>query len=335
MTINAFIMTPNGVSGMIDMKPFNVNQSHQNFNAIVEALKAEEWDRIHDLINVTKQIAQSIRETGGNENGRIQICSAAGVILFDGLEIRNTLVDRIIKMLADGFNVKPMCALLENCMDLRKEVADRIFDWIEAGCMPITDDGCFLAFKRVNFDYTSFYDGKTMNAVGSWVRLPRSMCDDNQHNTCSSGLHFCSQGYLPSYHGGDGRILVLKVNPKDVIAIPYEYGTAKGRACAYEVVTELSEAPRVAVENPETPALPQPVIATADLPTAAGVRESFVVGYERGYKAGRDKSPETTQHYLLHGDYNEGYRQGYKDGRGKQAKRFKMIDGKIACAKGK
>lgn len=333
--MNAYIMTPNGVSGMIDMNPFNVNNSHQNFDAIIEALKHKEWDRVHDLINITNQIAQAIADTGGNEKGRIQICSAAGVILFDGIEIRNTLVDRIIKMLADGFDVKPMCAFLENCMDLRKEIADRIFDWIEAGCMPITEDGCFLAYKRVNADYTSFHDGKTMNPVGGWVRLPRSMCDDDQHNTCSAGLHFCSQGYLPSYHGGMGRILVLKINPKDVVAIPYEYGTAKGRACAYEVVTELSEAPRVAVENPETPALPQPVIETRDLTQAAAVRQSFVVGYENGFKAGKAKSSETTTHYLLHGDYNEGYRQGYKDGRGKKAKRFKMIDGQIAYANGK
>lgn len=330
--MSAFVLTADGVSGLAEMKPFNVSRSHQNYNAIIDALKAKEWHRIHDLINVSKQIAVAIKETN-SDNGRIQICSDAGVILFDGYEIRNTLVDRIIKMLADGFDVKPMCNFLENCMDLRKEVADRIFDWIEAGCMPITEDGCFLAYKRVRDDYMSFYDGKTLNPVGGWVRLPRSMCDDNQHNTCSKGLHFCSQGYLPSYHGGAGRILVLKVNPKDVVAIPVEYGTAKGRACAYEVVTELSESPRVAVENPSTPALPQPVIETADLKVAAGVRKSFVVGYEHGFKAGKAKSNEATTHYLLHGDYNEGYRQGYKDGRGKKAKRFKMIGDQIAFAK--
>ena len=332
--MNAYILTPAGASGMIDMKPFNVDRSHQNFDAILEALKAEEWHRIHDLINVTKQIATAINAVGGSTSDRIQICADAGVILFDGHEIRNTLVDRIIKMLADGFNVKPMCQFLENCMDLRKEVADRIFDWIEAGCMPITEDGCFLAFKRVRDDYMSFYDGETMNAVGSWVRLPRSMCDDDQHNTCSKGLHFCSQGYLPSYHGGAGRILVLKVNPKDVVAIPYEYGTAKGRACAYEVVTELSEAPRAAAENPATPALPQPVIATEDLPVASGVRKSFVQGYEAGYANGKAKHPESDSHIHLAGDYNEGYRQGYKDGRGHKAKRFKIINDQVAYAKG-
>ena len=171
--MRAFVRTADGVSGLAEMKPFNVSRSHQNYNAIIDALKAKEWHRIHDLINVSSQIAVAIKETNG-DNGRIQICSDAGVILFDGYEIRNTLVDRIIKMLADGFDVKPMCNFLENCMDLRKEVADRIFDWIEAGCMPITEDGCFLAYKRVRDDYMSFYDGKTLNPVGGWVKLPRS-----------------------------------------------------------------------------------------------------------------------------------------------------------------
>lgn len=330
--MSAFIITADGVSGLAEMKPFNVSRSHKNYDAIIAALKAKEWNRIHDLVNVSKQIATAIQETNGGDD-RIQICADAGVILFDGYEIRNTLVDRIIKMLADGFDVKPMCAFLANCMDLRKDVADRIFDWIEAGCMPITDDGCFLAYKRVRDDYMSFYDGKTLNPVGGWVKLPRSMCDDNQHNTCSAGLHFCSQGYLPSYHGGAGRILVLKVNPRDVVAIPHEYGTAKGRACAYEVVTELSEAPRVAVENPETPALPQPVIATEDVAQAAGVRKSFVMGYVEGHKAGKAKSDVTETHIHLAGDYNEGYRQGYKDGRGHKGRRFKLVGDEVAIVK--
>lgn len=325
--MSAFILTTDGVSGLADMKPFNVNRSHKNFIAIMDALKAKEWHRIHELVNVTHQIAGAIDLP--QWGGRIQICAEAGVILFDGHEIRNTLVDRIVEMLTDGFDVTPMCKFLENCMNVRKDVADRIFDWIEAGCMPITEDGCFLAYKRVDYDYTSFHDGKTNNPVGGWVRLPRSMCDDSQHNTCSTGLHFCSQGYLPSYHGGRGRILVLKVNPADVIAIPDEYGTAKGRACAYEIIAELSEAPRVAVENPETPALPQPVIATKDVVRAAGVRESFVQGYELGYTKGRNREDDTAIQFFLAGDFNEGYTQGYKDGRGHKGRRFKLVDNQI------
>lgn len=320
--MSAFIITADGISGMAMGKPFAAVKTHPNYDAIIRAVKDKLWDTVHDLVNISRAIEKQVIRTS-KMDVRVKVCPEAGVILFDGLEIRNSLVDRIIKMLADGFDVTPMTEFLTNCMELNKQVADRIFDWIEAGCMPITEDGCFLAYKRVNFDYTSFYDGKTMNPVGGHVILPRAMCDDNQHNTCSAGLHFCSQGYLPSYHGGGGRILVLKVNPRDVVAIPVEYGTAKGRACRYEVISELEEAPRARAEFPETSAMPQPVVETKNIAEAAKATTSFMYGYVSGFAAGKNKATETKGGWLFNGEYNRGYDEGYKDGRGHKPMRFK------------
>jgi hypothetical protein len=75
------------------------------------------------------------------------------------------------------------------------------------------------------------------NSVGRVVEMERNTVDDRAENTCSTGLHFCSQHYLS--HFGGARTMILKINPRDVVSIPSDYNDSKGRACRYEVVGEL------------------------------------------------------------------------------------------------
>jgi acyl carrier protein len=72
--------------------------------------------------------------------------------------------------------------------------------------------------------------------------------DDVADNHCSYGLHFCSQSYLQKF-GGD-RIVILKINPRDVVSIPTDYNHAKGRCCRYEVIGELAGDPSTAFVAP-------------------------------------------------------------------------------------
>ena len=76
------------------------------------------------------------------------------------------------------------------------------------------------------------------------------MVDDNQNNTCSSGLHFCSQEYLSSFGDSSSRTMILKINPRDVVSIPTDYNNSKGRACRYEVIGELGVNPEEAFTAP-------------------------------------------------------------------------------------
>jgi hypothetical protein len=78
--------------------------------------------------------------------------------------------------------------------------------------------------------------------VGTTPEMPRNEVNDDKDQTCSDGLHFCSQGYL-GFYGAGGRTMILKVNPRDVVSIPSDYDNAKGRACKYEVIGELEAKP--------------------------------------------------------------------------------------------
>ena len=75
------------------------------------------------------------------------------------------------------------------------------------------------------------------NSVGKIVTMERNLVDEDKSRTCSQGLHFCSYDYLKHFSGE--RIVVLKINPADIVAIPEDYNNSKGRCCSYEVIDEI------------------------------------------------------------------------------------------------
>jgi hypothetical protein len=111
------------------------------------------------------------------------------------------------------------------------------------------------------------------NSPGKIVEMERNAVDDNMHNTCSTGLHFCSKEYLPHFGNRDSgkkadRVVILKINPRDVVSIPADYNATKGRACRYEVIGELGVHPDQAFIAPvQTEAATD--AATADIIKAA------------------------------------------------------------------
>ena len=110
---------------------------------------------------------------------------------------------------------------------------EEIYEYCLAKDFEITEDGCLLAYKNVRKDFSSIYDnGKTKHAIGQITRVEHF--DTNRSKECSSGLHFCSKGYL-SFYSGDVTIIV-KINPMHICAIPKDYNFSKGRCTQYEMV---------------------------------------------------------------------------------------------------
>jgi hypothetical protein len=123
-----------------------------------------------------------------------------------------------------------------------KRAVDELYDFLEAGELPITEDGHFLAFKNVRETYMDIHSGTFRNMVGDICEMKRNQVDEDKDRTCSYGLHFCSIAYLPNFlDSNGGKTMIVKINPKDVVAIPSDYNNTKGRTCRYEVVGEYTE----------------------------------------------------------------------------------------------
>jgi len=160
-------------------------------------------------------------------------------ITYNGEPLHGVLIDRIFDVMADGFDVMPWVRFVENLMMNPADFArDELYLWLENSDLPITEDGHFLAYKMVRSDFTSLHGGEVDNTPGTIVSMPRQDVDPIRDHLCSTGLHFCSKSYLPAaYDTSSGNpIVLLKVNPADVVSIPSDYGNSKGRAWKYEVL---------------------------------------------------------------------------------------------------
>lgn len=190
-------------------------------------------ERIRSLLDPAAQIAETLTDT--------DVKLVGGSVLFRGQRIANThLEDRLLDLAANGMDITPwkrFVARIEANPSAKSRSEIHLF--CEEGNLPITEDGCILAYKRVTEDYTDCRTRSFDNSVGNVLQMARQSVDDNRDNTCSRGFHFCSQDYLRVFLGGRGRIMVVKIAPEDVVSIPNDYNNTKGRTWRYEVVGEI------------------------------------------------------------------------------------------------
>lgn len=215
-------------------------ETHPNYEKIVTAIREEDWDGIPDLVDMTRAIANYT-----SDNGDIEVKD--GDVYYLGRPFHNAITDRLIQMLEEGFPVDALCEFLANLkLNPSKRAVDELYGFLENNNLPITPDGHFLAYKKVRADFTDSHTGKFDNSPGQIVEMPRNEVNEDRDQTCSAGLHFCSLSYLSQFHGE--RVVILKINPRDVVSIPSDYNNAKGRTCRYEVVEEKSQDGRDTVE---------------------------------------------------------------------------------------
>ncbi|MBB5276286.1 hypothetical protein HNR26_002338 [Rhizobium rosettiformans] len=234
-------MLPHRISGrslsvLVDGRFRTITNQAVNFDTIVDLLRSgtATEDEVRDLIDIPTFIKKATF-------GRVEVTE--GEVIFNGLPQTGYMAERILKHLHAGLDIGPYARFLDNLMDNPTQyVREDLFKWVEAGDMPFTEDGCFLAYKYVQDDYYSAHsgaNGKVFHGLGEFVTMPRSECDLSR-SSCSTGLHFCSFKYLGHYNT-NRRIIIVKVHPSNVTAIPPDYGAQKGRCCAYTVVGELPQ----------------------------------------------------------------------------------------------
>jgi len=335
MTITASIVGPTFVTVMVNGQTHTINSDHANYNKIREALKTKDLDLVEKLINVAKAVTKYVA-------GRVTV--VGDKVMYGDHEVKGSVVQRIIAMLNEGFDAEPVIKFLENLMsNPSKRAVDELYGFLEATSLPITEDGCFLAYKKVNNDYMDFYTRRISNKLASLMSpqelaalpvtvgnvttevvngvttlsMPRNQVDDERDRTCSYGLHFCSLSYLPHYHGGAGCVLIVKINPADVVSIPSDYNNAKGRTCRYEVIGEHTS------EYSEAWTKPVWVDSTDDLDDDIGEDEDdqFDNGYDAGQLAAENASnalsaydatpPSGSSTSFVRG-YVEGYAGNYR-----------------------
>jgi len=227
------ILQDHYLSVIVNGRPFSLNSSHPTFAAMKRALERKRWASIPRLVNVAETVKNQSQGSIKMDGGKVS---------YKGRPVDTSLTRRIVQLVKDNKPVKSMLVFMDNLYKNPDQNAiNELYDWLMRCNLPITDDGCFMAYKAVRHDYMDKHTGSVDNAVGKVPSMPRKDVDPNRANECSHGLHFCSLNYVKSFYQNGDKLVGVKINPKDVVSIPADYNYSKGRTWRYEVVMEIAD----------------------------------------------------------------------------------------------
>ena len=225
-----WLITDNNITVNYDGQTHIVARTDVLADRLIEAMKAEELDEIPNLISAAKRV-----ENFGKGNFLVK----DGQIFVNGVLAPQVLGNKIVKFANEGLPYEPLVKFAEN---LQKNPSFRavneLFGFLEKNDHPITENGCFIAYKKVRSDFLDGHTGTIDNSVGNTVEMPRNQVNEDPTQTCSYGLHVANWDYANNvYSAGQGSIMLeVEVNPADVVAVPVDYDQAKMRVCKYVVL---------------------------------------------------------------------------------------------------
>lgn len=305
------IINRNSIGIFLNGKFETIMNDHPNYQEIREAVKADDETAVSQLID----IRASLEKDG--------ITEESGTFYLYGEKLDNQLTKRVFDLRDEGFDTKNMVNFLKNIyQNPSKRAVDELYKFLEHFALPITEDGCFLAYKAVRNNYMDIFSGSIRNMVGDSPEMIRCKVDEDKEKHCSSGLHVGAIGYVKRYGGitevptaGSGnRVMIVKVNPRDAVSVPSDWGCQKLRTCRYTVISEMEDFDK----------LLEKALYTADAKESTPTKEPIVKKtvevveddslYFEGRRDGKLDAEAGIPFEESETDskkYNRGYRNGY------------------------
>jgi hypothetical protein len=250
-SVPKFIVTPNSVTCVYEGKPYVMEMANKNAPLVIRALRSKNVEKAVSYFDIHTAVKNFTK-------GAVEIKN--GSLYYEGRELVNSLTERILFYMREGLNEKPLIKFLKKLMsNPNPQVLENLFKFLEHEYLPITDDGDFLAYKGVNNDYTDRHTGKFSNKIGQIHKIERVKADPNPSVGCSCGFHVGSHRYATEFAGLDGKVVICKVNPANVVCVPHDSSCEKVRCCEYEVVDDYNGAlkrPKYSVQRNKTTGLP-------------------------------------------------------------------------------
>lgn len=215
---------------------YTINSSHPDWTKISDFVKAGEYQAAVEAIDKT-QVARRFF----SDSEQITIDPVTGIgTMKDGVPLPAAVLSKIQEMVEYGAPPAPLEAFLGKLrLNPSRHAWEETILFAEANNFQIFDDGDILGYKAVSHDFKDLRTSHFDNRPGQTVSMPRNEVDDDRRQSCSDGLHVASHEYATMFGGGHGLIVVVKVHPRDIVSIPYDYDNQKMRCCRYQVLGSL------------------------------------------------------------------------------------------------
>lgn len=231
---------------VIEAQPYLFDHTHPEYDGLVECVKVGDSVSFLEMVTVGTAI-----ENWSEGNFEFK----DGFLFFEGEQIADQPTDRIISLIRNGWAVAPMLAYLTNLYDnVSKRAVKESYTWCSHKGLPISDDGMLMGYKGVAVydgpdcldkngralrkgDSVDRFTGNSFrNNVGDNPNMKRRQVCDDMTKGCSQGLHIGTYDYAVGWAGHNGRVVLVKFNPKDIVSVPSCCKFQKMRVSDYVVV---------------------------------------------------------------------------------------------------
>lgn len=215
-----------------------VSRQHRLYGKIRDLIREGREDDVPALFLSDSQVLKSAN--------LIEYIKDSGLVLVgnnlrdkDGEELPEVLSTRLQELHSENLPVDRLVKFWKNLkQNPSMNSREQLYKFLEQKGHPLTDDGCFIAYRGIRADFKDVHTGTFDNSPGQVLEMPRSQVDDNPNKTCSRGFHVAAFEYANSF----GPLTVkVKVNPMDVVAVPSDYNGQKMRVCKFEVIEQCQK----------------------------------------------------------------------------------------------
>ena len=236
MNINGKIISPDPVTGfiniVIDGKNYNIQASHPKFSDAITSIVNNDYDEFMNIVDPASKLSKLYASYEGIE------VKDGSLYVFEE-QVHGVIAERILGLLNIGLDCTNVFKfILKLNLNPSKRAVDELYTFLEHKHLPLTETGTFLAYKAVRQDFTDKHTGKFDNSVGNVLEMPRNKVDDDKNVGCSYGFHAGTLAYATNFAGGNDRMVLVEIDPADVVSIPTDCEFQKLRTCRYKVVAE-------------------------------------------------------------------------------------------------
>jgi hypothetical protein len=212
---------------------YTIGRTNPNWDAVVEKLNSEDYDSLEDLLSPKTAVRQYVMHS-------MLVEVDDGGVKYAGKYIDSYLTQKVLSFMEKGLPVKPLLNFFEKVMkNPSRRSVQELYKFLEHGSMPILPNGNFMGYKAVKEDWTDYHTGKCSNTIGIVLEMPRNeVCDDPELG-CSYGYHVGTIEYARGFGQNNGRVLLVEVDPADVVSVPHDCNHQKLRTSKYKVVKEF------------------------------------------------------------------------------------------------
>jgi len=305
----------------VGAEQYSADSTHPNWKAILQAINDNDSDGVVEAIDLKTAFEDYVE-------GNVRI--VGGEVWHNETRLGGVVVDRILDFMGNGEPVRPILRFIDKLFsNPSSRAVNELYKFLEHEHLPITSEGNFQAYKGLNDDFYSVTagnltllqgkankSGHIYNGVGETIECVRHQVNDDKDQTCSYGLHAGSLEYATGF--AQGKLVVVEIDPKDVVSIPSDYNGQKLRTCKYKVVREYTEPlssvyVRTTSETFNGNDVEEDGTNEGCCGGSCGCEGDYDEGYDEGYTDGYDGNSRQLIADLSD-EYQEGYNDGYRSG---------------------